>query len=78
MVMEIIPDAAKGYERRSSHRHGRARFLMPGVEAVLRAAKPEAAAEQGDTPSAQLRRRRRDLHIAGLTRPGSSGSIRSL
>jgi hypothetical protein len=33
---------------------------MPGVEAVLRALKPETVAEQGDTPGAQLRRRRRE------------------
>jgi len=34
---------------------------MPGVEAVLRALKPETVAEQGDTLGAQLRRRRREL-----------------
>jgi hypothetical protein len=33
---------------------------MPGVEAVLRALKPETVAEQGDTPDAQLRPRRRE------------------
>jgi hypothetical protein len=39
----------------------RVAFLMPGVEAALRAPKPEFGAEQGDALGAQLRRRRREL-----------------
>lgn len=53
--------------------HSRVAFLMPGVDAALRAPKPEFATPPGDTLGAQLRRRRRSLATAGPTPRRSSG-----
>ena len=41
--------------------HSRVAFLMPGVEAALRALKPQMATEQGEALGALLLRRRREL-----------------